>query len=99
MDGTTARPFCHLSLKNDNLHTNRSGFERDVIGRFHLRWDYLGKHPSRRILVNDNEGVIELTRCSMKDQEIDVMMELILQCIQAYYIQTRGACNIVEGRC
>jgi len=99
MDGTTVRPFCHLSLKNDDLHTNRNGFDRDVIGRFHLRWDYLGKHPVRRILVNDNQGVIELTRCSMKDQDIDAMTELVLHCIQVYYIQTRGACNIVPGRC
>ena len=99
MDGTTVRPLCHLSLKDDNLHTNRTGFDRDVMGRFHLRWDYLGKHPSRRILVNDNQGVIELTRCNMKDQDIDAMTDLVLRCIQTYYIQTRGASNIVEGRC
>jgi len=90
--------YCHLSLKDDNAHTNKSGHERDVMGRFHLRWDHKGKHPSRRILVNDN-GVIELTQCYMSDQEIDEMTALVLRCIQEYYIQTRGACNIVPGRC
>ena len=92
------RPYCHLSLKDDNAHPRRNSKSRDIVGRFHLRWDLGGKHVYRRILVNDNDG-IELTRCSMKDQDIDEMTEIVLRCIQQYYIMTRGACNIVPGRC
>jgi len=92
-------PYCHLSLKDDKAHPRRNSKARDIVGRFHLRWDLGGKNVYRRILVNDNNGVIELTRCSMKDQDIDEMTELVLRCIQQYYIETRGECNIVPGRC
>ena len=93
------RLYCHLSLKDDNLHPHRNSKARDIVGRFHLRWDLGGEHFYRRILVNDNNGVIELTRCSMKDFEIDEMTEIVLRCIREYYIMTRGQCNIVPGRC
>jgi hypothetical protein len=92
-------PYCHLSLKDDKVHPRRNSKARDIVGRFHLRWDLGGKNMYRRILVNDNNGVIELTRCAMSDQDIDEMTELVLRCIQQYYIETRGECNIVPGRC
>jgi hypothetical protein len=89
--------FFHMSLKHTGRFQNRKTFERDQIGKFHVRMDY-GRSSLRRILVNDN-GRIELSICRKKSYLVDELSELVVRCFYEYFMATRGACSIVESRC
>jgi len=91
----------HLTLNHtkNEKHANRSGYNRDVNGAFHLRLITTHSKPIRRILVNLINDVYEITICNGKKGEVERIANIIVPIIAQYYQETGRTSSIVEGRC
>ena len=90
----------HLTLNHteNERHVNRSGYNRNINGAFHLKLITKEK-PIRRILVNLIKDVYEITICDNKNEEIDRIANIILPIIAQYYQETERKGVVVEGSC
>lgn len=97
-DGRDVQAF-HLSLNHtqNELHENRTGFARDVVGALHVRVG-VSNGPFRRILINLINGIYEITVCieNTKYMEaLDPVAREIIQILVKYYNNT-GRTAIVK---
>lgn len=90
-DGRDVQAF-HLSLNHtqNELHENRTGFARDVVGALHVRVG-VSNGPFRRILINLINGIYEITVCIEKTtymEALDPVAREIIQILVKYYNDT-----------